>query len=310
LKNLAVNSLVLILLALTAACGWQMRGAPSLPPEMSIIYIDARDPYGPFARELRRMLDSGDDARVTWEREEATAIVRIRQASSSREILSVNLAGRPEEQRVTYRVEFDVRDAEGNILIDTQRMSLNRDISTDPDDALGARQEANRVARSLEEEIVQSVVLRIEALAANYQPPPDTRTYSQVIHIDGPDPDSALVQALYRLLDRDKEMGISRVEEGASLRLRLISSDRGNQVLARDEQGRPQTIRVDHEVVFDVLTPEGEVRLGRERLHLDRNIQIDPEDPLDVQRQTRRLSESLQQDIVQSINERLKTLID
>jgi len=308
-KQLPRYLVIATLVSLLTACGWQLRGAPQLPDVMSVMYIDSRDPHGPFARELRRLLDSGE-ARVTWEREEATAIVRVIRASSSREVLSVNLAGRPEELRVTYRVEFEVRDAQGETVIEHQRMSLHRDISTDPADALGARQEAARVGRALEEEIVQSVVLRIEALAANYQPPPETRRYSQVLHIDSLDPDSALAQALYRYFDRDEAIDTRREQGEASVVLRLISSDYGSEVLTRDEEGRPETLRVDHEVAFEVLGPDGEIRLARERLHLDREILVDPTDPQGVGRQTRSLSDSLQQEIIETIHQRLDNLQD
>jgi len=164
LKKYAVNVLVLTLALLLVGCGFQLRGTPQLPDDMSLIYIDSRDPRGPFARELRRLLDSGD-ARVVWDRKEANAILRILSTSSSREILSVNLEGRPQEIRVAYQVEFDMRNAEGDTLIERQQMNLHRDISTDADDPLGAGEEARRMIRALEEDIVQSVVLRIEALA-------------------------------------------------------------------------------------------------------------------------------------------------
>ncbi|MDQ2069909.1 LPS-assembly lipoprotein LptE [Natronospira bacteriovora] len=166
MKRLLTYFLLLTALGLVTACGWQLRGAPSLPDEMSVIYIDTRNPHGRLARELTRLLDSGD-ARVTRKRDEATAVLRILDTSSQRRVLSVNLAGRPEEIRVIYRVEFDVRSARGETLIERQRMVLNRDISTDPADPLGASQEASRLAQALEEEIVQSVVLRIQALARN-----------------------------------------------------------------------------------------------------------------------------------------------
>ncbi|MCP1728558.1 outer membrane lipopolysaccharide assembly protein LptE/RlpB [Natronospira proteinivora] len=309
MKKVAVNILVLTLAALVTACGWQLRGAPQLPDVMSVIYIDSRDPHGAFARELRRLLDSGD-SRVTRNRNEATAIVRVIRASSSREVLSVNLAGRPEEIRVSYRVEFEVNDAEGRPVIERQRLILHRDISADPTDALGTRQEATRVGQALEEEIVQSVILRIEAMAAEYQPPPETRTYSQVIHIDSLDPDSPLAEALYRHFDRDEAIDTSREQDEASVVLRLISSDYGSEVLTRDEQGRPETLQVHHEVEFEVLDAEGEVRLAREQLELDREVLLDPTDPEDVDRQTHTTSETLRQEITETLRQRLDSLLD
>ena len=164
MSRFAVKTLILALAIVIASCGWQLRGTPSLPDEMAVIYISSSNPHGAFSRELRRLLGSGD-SEITWNREEATAIVRVISTDSSRQVLSVNLAGRPEEIRVVYQVEFEVRTAEGDTIIERQRMQLHRDISTDPADPLGASQEASRLVTALEEEIVQSVVLRIEALA-------------------------------------------------------------------------------------------------------------------------------------------------
>lgn len=152
---------VLLLVLVLAACGFQLRGAPELPPEMEVVYIQADDRFSLFVRELRRLLESGG-ARVTRDRDEATAVFEVLRARSSTETLSVNLQGRPEELRVAYELRFRVR-ANGETLIDEQELRINRDIQADPDDTLGSRQEARRIAETLEEDIARLVLMRIEA---------------------------------------------------------------------------------------------------------------------------------------------------
>jgi LPS-assembly lipoprotein len=166
---------VLLLVALLAACGWQMRGAAQLPEEMAVIFIQADDPYSPFVRELRRALDTGD-TRVTRDRGEATAVIRVLRARSGRRTLAVNFAGRPLEYRVWYEVDFDVLTPD-RVLVETQQLRIHRDINADPDDALGSRLEAERIGEVLERDIVGLVVMRIEAMAGrppeNGAEPPD-----------------------------------------------------------------------------------------------------------------------------------------
>lgn len=155
---------LLLLLMVLGACGFQLRGAPELPAEMDVVYIQADDRFSLFVRELGRLLEGGD-ARVTRDRDEATAVFEVLRARSSTETLSVNLEGRPEELRVAYEIRFRVR-ANGETLVDEQELRLNRDIQADPDDTLGSRQEARRIAETLEEDIAQMVLMRIEAIMA------------------------------------------------------------------------------------------------------------------------------------------------
>jgi LPS-assembly lipoprotein len=153
----------ILLCALFAACGWQMRGAAELPEEMAVVYIQAADPYSPFVRELRRVLDT-DTTRVTRDPDEATAMVRVLRTRSGRQTLSVNFAGRPQEYRVYYEVDFDVVGRD-RVLVEAQHLAIHRDINADPDDALGSRMEAERIGEVLERDIVGLVLMRIEALA-------------------------------------------------------------------------------------------------------------------------------------------------
>lgn len=154
--------LVMALILSLAACGFQMRGAPQLPPEMDVVYIKADDPFSPLVRELRRMLE-GDERRVTWDEDEAGAVIEILQARSRTQTLAVNLQGRPEELRVSYEVIFRVT-ANGETLVGREEMRIERDIAADPDDTLGSRQEARRVGEILEEDMVGRIMMRIEAV--------------------------------------------------------------------------------------------------------------------------------------------------
>lgn len=164
MKKPLSHLLLVVLLSLATACGWQLRGTPNLPPVMDALYVESSDPYSPLARELKRLLGSGE-TQVVSTAEEATAIVRILQSGSRRQVLSVNLEGRAEEIRVEYEMAFDVRTPEGETIIERQRLQISRDISADPSDPLGASLEAQRIAESLEASIAQSALLRIQALA-------------------------------------------------------------------------------------------------------------------------------------------------
>lgn len=306
------NLLAVILLSLVAACGWQLRGTPDLPPSMDVIHIQTGDPYSRLARELKRLLGSGD-SRITDNPDEATAILRLLSSGSRRQVLSVNLEGRPQEIRVLYELSFDMRTPEGEVLIEQQRLEINRDISTDPTDPLGASQEAQRVAEALEGSIAQSVLLRIEALAnrpsfgEGIGDRQDVRSYTKGIRIDAEDADTPIARELHRRIDSGK-VELPWDDEATQVTVRISSAGSSQEILSVDEEGQPEEIRLNQVVEYDFQDEEGNALGESQRIEVDRTVTIDSGDPLGADQEVRRITRSLENEIVETIVQQLKDL--
>ena len=145
----ALRRLVLALsIATVAGCGYQLRGAVSLPPDLDRIHVDG--PPG-IDVALEQVLDDGG-ARVQSSRDAATAVVRIGDERFVQRVLSVDAhTGKEREFELAYQVAFEVTGAQGEALMARQTVSLVRDYVYDPNAVLG---------KSLEQEVLHAEMRR------------------------------------------------------------------------------------------------------------------------------------------------------
>mgnify|MGYP003610871495 CR=1 FL=1 len=155
-----LRTLLALLLLSLAGCGFQLRGAYSLPYES--IYISAPD-YVVIGAGLKRLIRSNGSTRLAESAKEAQATFlptsELRQAT----ILSLSSAGRVREKRLTYRYSFRMVDAKNRDLILPVTVDLFRDISYADSDVLAKTQEEDLLWRDMENDLVQQLMRRIAA---------------------------------------------------------------------------------------------------------------------------------------------------
>ena len=156
-------SLALLLLVLSvSSCGWQLQGTSPLSEAAAITYIDTEDRYSDFYRTLReRLRISG--ASVVENREDATAIVRIRADESGQRVLTVSARNTPEEYQIFYVVEYSVSN-QTEELIEPQRVEFTREYSYDETAVLAKQKEQAVLREALARDLAGLVVRSLSAL--------------------------------------------------------------------------------------------------------------------------------------------------
>lgn len=157
-------SMLLVALAccVLGACGWRLQGATRLPEVMSVTYIDAADRYSDFNRALSASL-AASGARMTSNRNEATAVVRIRKDEAGQRMLPVSARNTLEEYEVFYTVEYSVSGRNGE-LIPLQTLELARDYSYDRTAALAKQREQTVLREALARDLAGLVIRRVASL--------------------------------------------------------------------------------------------------------------------------------------------------
>jgi len=159
---LATGSLSLV------ACGFHLRGAVVLPPQMERTQLVGIDARSALAEEIRTALENAG-ARVV--EVDATAQLVISGEREARRLLSVGSTGRASEYELTYQFSYELRapaqDKTGEaitvVLLPQQTMSLNRDYSFDPDNVLGKGEEEALLLREMRAFAVRQMLLRLRA---------------------------------------------------------------------------------------------------------------------------------------------------
>jgi LPS-assembly lipoprotein len=149
------------LLVLTA-CGFHLRGDSDLPEAMAVTYIQVKNPFDTLNDDFREALE-GRGARVTENRDEATAILRILGNRDEKDVLTVDIGGKVQEILIRQTIRFDVVTPDNQSLVEKQTVTLSRDFVFNKDDILAKEREADLISTELQRDIVNIAMLRVAA---------------------------------------------------------------------------------------------------------------------------------------------------
>lgn len=152
-------ALALAAACLTAACGFQLRGAATLPFET--LYVPGAT--SGIALDLKRNIQSGSATRVVDDPKAAEALLQFSEETRSKEILSLSTAGRVREFRLIYRVRFRVADAKGGEFLPPSTVMLARSVTYDDAAALAKEAEEQLLYRDMQNDMVQQIMRRLAA---------------------------------------------------------------------------------------------------------------------------------------------------
>jgi LPS-assembly lipoprotein len=152
-----------LLAALTAACGFQLRGQASLPFET--LYVAIPD-ASLLAAELKRNIIAGTHTRLVNSPAQAQAVLDLSTEERSKTILSLNTAGRVREFQLRYRLSFRVHDARGRDYLPLTEIRLTRDISFNDAQVLSKESEELLLFRDMQSDMVQQILRRLASAPA------------------------------------------------------------------------------------------------------------------------------------------------
>lgn len=165
----ALSALLTTLLALSlSACGFHLRDALLLPPDLGPLRVAARNPDSMLVLALEQSLVR---AGATLATDDAAATLNVVGERWGNTPISVDQFGRSQEFTLRYAVIFNLRRADGSDLVPQQAIELSRDYISVPTNSAGTEGEREILARELRREMVASILRRIDAVARLAQAP-------------------------------------------------------------------------------------------------------------------------------------------
>ncbi|TWI10618.1 LPS assembly lipoprotein LptE [Aerolutibacter ruishenii] len=153
---------VVLVLALSA-CGFQLRNALTLPPDLGPVKVVSVDRYSPLAETLATSLSRAGAVPAT----DAAAPAAVLDLFSERWgdlPIALDAFGRSQEYSLRYAVIFELRRADGTVLVPQQAIELSRDYISAPTNAIGTEGEREVLVRELRREMAAAVLRRIDAV--------------------------------------------------------------------------------------------------------------------------------------------------
>lgn len=158
----ALIALISVIALGLAGCGFQLRGAATLP--FDTIYLP--DANRGVALELKRNILNGTNAKVLDDAKQAQVALEFLSETRLKDILTLTGTGRVGEFRLGYRVAYRVRDQAGRDYVPSTTLLLNRDV-TYSDTAILAKQEEEEILfRDMQSDAVRQIVRRLSAAQA------------------------------------------------------------------------------------------------------------------------------------------------
>lgn len=155
-------ALVVLLALPLAACGFHLRREAELPATMKRVHIEIADASSALAKGLAKALPrSGSD--VVDAAGPDVATIRFTANTLSTDVLTVGGNARATEYSLRYHVEFDVLDGTGSVIVPKQTIELSRDFTFDASQALGVAAQTDLLTNELQQDMVQTVLRRLEA---------------------------------------------------------------------------------------------------------------------------------------------------
>ena len=148
-------------LALLAGCGFQLRGAYSLPYES--LYLSLPE-YSDIGAGLRRAIRASGGTRLAETAEDAQARFLPGADLRERVILSLSGTGRVRELRLRWRYNYRIVDAKGRDLVLPGEIELSRDLTYDDSNILAKEQEEALLWRDMQGDMVQQLLRRLAAV--------------------------------------------------------------------------------------------------------------------------------------------------
>lgn len=149
-------------LLLLAGCGFHLRGAPAIPPQMSKTYIATDNRHSLFYRTLRRELRAaGVD--IVESAADSSAVFSILSDDTDQRVLSVSARNVPREYEVYYTVNYTVQSGEV-VLMEPQQQTMTRDYTYDERFVLGKSHEEELLRESIADDLVRTVLIQLSAL--------------------------------------------------------------------------------------------------------------------------------------------------
>ena len=153
--------LLAFVLSLLTGCGFQLRGAYSLPYES--LYLSMPE-YSDLGAGLKRAIRAAGSTRLAATADEAQA--RFVPGADLREkvILSLSGTGRVRELRLRWRYSYRIVDDKARDLVPVTEIELTRDLTYDDSNVLAKEQEEVLLWRDMQGDMVQQIMRRLAAV--------------------------------------------------------------------------------------------------------------------------------------------------
>lgn len=151
---------IVLVALLLSACGFQLRGAYTLP--FDTLYI-AQPEVSELRAVIKRNVEASTQTRIVDDAKVAQATLAVLVDAPVKKIMSLNSAGRVREYQLERNFTFRVVDAKGQEFVPTSTIRIAREMTFDDAALLSKEGEEVLLWRDIQNDLVQQLMRRLAA---------------------------------------------------------------------------------------------------------------------------------------------------
>lgn len=154
--------ILVILLSLLTACGFQLRGQLTLPPALQHIYIQSEIMHSSLPSQLSQMLNQLG-AKTTLLPKNAQVIIDLMNETFTQQVITNGANSQIAQTLVIYYVEFQLTDTHGRVLLSPQVVSSVHSYSQNSNQILSVTNDLGTLEQDMRREVLEQILRRIIA---------------------------------------------------------------------------------------------------------------------------------------------------
>lgn len=158
--------LPLVLMLVTSACGFHLRGTLDVPLWLNNISIISKEDNKELASLLKAQLE-GYKIQVNHEPSLAKYWLIINDSTYQQKIISIGASTNPRQYQLILSVEFMLKTRKGEIIKPPSQATATRQLTVNNDRILGSNDEETVLIKEMKQDIVIQIINRLSRLGTN-----------------------------------------------------------------------------------------------------------------------------------------------
>lgn len=158
--SLRFSLLVLLVSFSLSACGFRLAGTAELPPQLESIYLVTSD-FSESQRNLLQRSLSGAGASLVEQPDSQSAQLNVSLKTFPDRQMATSAISGEIVRRISRSLSFNVKAADGKILLEAQTLNQQKNVSLDNDNLLSSDRELETVARDLEKTLFEQLIRQL-----------------------------------------------------------------------------------------------------------------------------------------------------
>ncbi len=154
---------LLLIMMISAGCGFQLRGKVELPEGVEPLLIGGIQSSDQLAIELRNLLGAYG-VELTENASEANFQIHILQQKKDKRSATLGQKAKVAEYQLTEEISFELRNAKGQRVLGPNRLTERKIMPNDPNKVVSTRDEENLLRR----EMLQNLAAKIARQLRNF----------------------------------------------------------------------------------------------------------------------------------------------